>query len=90
MIVAPPEGDFMTLGIAARVGLERLVRHVAPPALVGVGNASLDGSLRAIGVTDGRVVRCTEGFLGEANCDLRSILIKGVRLWASSGPSPRI
>jgi hypothetical protein len=90
VIVAPPEGDFMSLGIAARVALERLVQKLRPPAIVGVGNASLDGALRAIGITDGRMVRCTEGFLGEANCDLRSVLIKGVRLWAAAGRSPCI
>jgi len=84
-------GDMMALGTSGRVTLEGMLRELEPPAIVGVGNASLPGALSALGVpvTDASVLRCTPGILGEGTCDLRSLLIKGIRLWSSTPRHPR-
>lgn len=85
-IVAPPDGELLSLGVKARVALERLIRRLKPPAIIGVGNASLDGALRGIARgSSGSLVRCVEGRLGDASCDLRTLLIRGLRLWTASG-----
>lgn len=87
VIVAPPDGDFFALGVKARVALERLLHRLEPPAVIGVGNASLDGALRDITrELAGSVLRCAEGRVGEGSCDLRTLLIRGIRLWTSTGP----
>lgn len=87
VVVAPPDGDFFALGVKARVALERLLHRLGPPAIIGVGNPALDGALRDV-TRDLRasVVRCAEGRLGEGSCDLRTLLIRGIRLWTSTGP----
>ncbi|HEY2516303.1 MAG TPA: response regulator [Polyangiaceae bacterium] len=84
MVVAPPGGDFMDVGTKARVALHSLIDRLSPPAIVGVGNAALDGALRRLGVDAASSLRCVQGTLGEGNCDLRSLLVRGVRLWAST------
>jgi CheY-like chemotaxis protein len=92
MIIAPPGGDVMAIGTKARVALEALVQQLQPPAVVGVGTASLETGLRAMGISaaSGLTVRCTEGVLGQGACDLRALLIKGIRLWASTGGRPTL
>jgi CheY-like chemotaxis protein len=89
-IVAPPDGEFLAMGTSSLVALDRLFRHLPPAALVGVGNASMDERLRGIPSVAARcpTVRCVRGLLGEDACDLRSILIKGIRLWASAAAVP--
>lgn len=83
-IVAPPDGEFLSLSIKARVSLERMVQRLQPPALIGVGNPSLDASLRDIAESTTSTIRCVHGRLGDASCDLRSLLIRGIRLWTST------
>ncbi len=87
-VVAPAAGDLMSIGTKGRVGLSSYLTRFAPPAVVGVGNASLDASLRRLGAYDG-ALRCASGVLGEEGCDLRSIILRGLRLWASSGATPK-
>jgi hypothetical protein len=85
-VVAPPWGDFMAVGTKARVALHALIDRLAPPAIVGVGNGALDAALRRLGVDARSSLRCANGVLGEGSCDLRSVLVRGIRLWASTGP----
>jgi len=83
MIIAPPDGDLMTLGISSRVALEAIVQQLDPPAVVGVGNAALMDGLVKLRIGEDRLLRCTQSALGES-ADARSLLIKAVRLWAAS------
>jgi hypothetical protein len=84
-VVAPPGGDLMAVGTKARVALQSLLERLAPPAIVGVGNGALDGGLRRLAVgAPSSTVRCTSGTLGEGSCELRSVLVRGIRLWAST------
>lgn len=89
-IVAPSAGDLMSIGTRARVELDELLDTLRPPAVVGVGNAALDAALRSLDlVSSGKtLLRCAGGVLGEEDCDLRSALVKAVRLWAASGARP--
>jgi hypothetical protein len=91
VIFAPDGGDLLSLGTAARVGLEELLDDLSPPAVVAVGNAALPAGLGAIpAFSKGRLgdtmVRCTAGALGDGADDLRGLLVKGIRLWASNAP----
>ncbi len=86
VILAPPEGDLISLGTKAHVALEAYLRRVEPLAIVGVGNGALDTNLRALApvVEHAPAVRCTPGTLGDAEDELRDLLIKGIRLWATT------
>ncbi len=90
VLVAPPDGDLLSLGTAARVGLEDLLESLSSPAVVAVGNASLAQGMNAMRRVVDRpgetMVRCTVGALGEGADDLRGLLVKGIRLWASNAP----
>ena len=82
IVVAPPQGDALALGIKARVELALLVSEIAPRAVLGLGNPTLEGALRALGggFGPGIPMRCLGGALGEAGGDLRSLLADGIRL----------
>jgi CheY-like chemotaxis protein len=84
IIVAPPDGDALALGIKARVELALLVSEIAPRAVLGLGNATLEGALRSLGGGFGQGVpmRCLPGAMGEPASDLRSLIAEGVRLCA--------
>lgn len=84
-IVAPPGGDLISLGTKARVGLHGLIERLSPPAIVGIGNGALDAGLRRLLPESGSpVLRCANGTLGEGACELRAVLVRGMRLWAST------
>jgi CheY-like chemotaxis protein len=88
IIVCPPDGDVLSLGTAARASLEEVLEVLEPPAVVGVGNASLEQGLEKMRAFQRgpSLLRCINGSLGEEGADLRSLLVAGVRLWASSQP----
>jgi hypothetical protein len=88
VVVAPPEGDFLSVGASARVQIEALLQSLEPTAVLGVGNASLEANLRELPYArrQGVVMRCLMGVLGEGTTDLRSSLVEGIRLWAPSAP----
>jgi hypothetical protein len=83
-VVAPPGGDPMAVGTKARVALHALLERLAPPAVVGVGNGAVDAALRPL-VPASSTLRSAAGALGEGSCELRSVLVRGIRLWASAG-----
>jgi hypothetical protein len=83
-ILAPRGGDFLTLGVATRVQLEEFFSQFLPPALLGVGNRSLEPGLRALVKERPAAVRLVPGALGEGDCDLRALLIDGLRLCAGT------
>jgi DNA-binding response OmpR family regulator len=88
-IIAPPGGDFLTVGPTTRVELEGLLNALPPPALLAVGNSNEDGlqSFPSPHATEG-VRRITPGALGEADCDLRTILVAGLRLATPGASAP--
>jgi two-component system chemotaxis response regulator CheY len=85
VIIAPPDGDALALGIKSRVELALLVSEITPRAVLGLGNSTLEGALRALGGGFGQggvAIRCLAGALGEPNTDLRALLAEGIRLCA--------
>jgi len=89
IVVCPPDGDVLSLGTAARASLEEVLEVLEPPAVVGVGNGSLEQGLERMRAFQRgpSLLRCINGSLGEEGADLRSLLVAGVRLWASSQPA---
>jgi hypothetical protein len=88
-ILAPRGGDFLSLGVATRVQLEEFFSQFLPPALLGVGNRSLEPGLRALVKERPAAVRLVPGALGGGDCDLRALLIDGLRLCAGSTTKER-
>jgi CheY-like chemotaxis protein len=84
LIVAPPDGDALALGIKARVELARLGADLSPRAVLGLGNPALEGALKALGEGFAVPLRCLQGTLGAT--DLRALLVEGVRLSAGLPP----
>jgi CheY-like chemotaxis protein len=91
VFVCPPGGNLLALSTQARLGLSQLIEHLAPPAVVGVGNQALAQGLAEIRVfREGKsILRCTEGAIGDLSDDLRGLLVKGIRLWASTASPPQ-
>jgi hypothetical protein len=89
VIVAPPQGDFLSLGAKGTVELSNLLDHIRPAAVIGVGNAALPEKLAALpAIKRARPpLHCLRGTLGVADADVRAVLAAGVRLWASTAPA---
>jgi CheY-like chemotaxis protein len=88
LIIAPRDGDFLTVGAATRVELEGFLSQLRPAAILGIGNRSLEPGLRGLvslkeTPADLRVV---PGALGQPDCDLRAILVEGLKAWTTSAP----
>jgi DNA-binding response OmpR family regulator len=89
-IIAPPDGDYQSLGTKARVELEQLVGWLKPTAILGVGNNLLKANLmKFAGLQTEGHLRCQPGFVGEGRADLRALLVEGIRLWALRAPPER-
>lgn len=86
VVLAPPRGDIMALGMQARVALKSLFDEFSVSAVVGVGHATLEEGLARIGIasTTERLVCCLRGVLGDSSLDLRRLLLYSLRLWLSS------
>jgi CheY-like chemotaxis protein len=83
-IVAPPCGELLGLGTRGRALLDKYLRQVSPPAVLGLGNATLEESLTAL-VADARpgaLVGIEQGELLRADVPLRDLLVRGLQLWA--------
>ncbi|HLL24666.1 MAG TPA: DUF4388 domain-containing protein, partial [Kofleriaceae bacterium] len=91
VILAPPSGDVMSLGIRARIALESMLRRLRPQVLLIVGNRSLqaDGALRDLGRYAETVV-FADGGLGESSDDLRGLLAQGIRAWGAMPIDTRV
>lgn len=87
VIVAPPEGDFLSVGVRGRSDLELLLEKLMPPTMIGVGNPSLQETLTTLPAVANGICRLKTvvGTLGEGVGDLRSVLVEGVRLWEAQG-----
>ena len=94
VIVAPADGDGLSLGTKARFQLSEIVSHLRPQALLGVGNPALDTALHAVARTEQGApagnpvpIRCLSGALGASPHDLRLVLAEGIRLCAGQAPA---
>ena len=85
LVVAPPGGDFIGMGTKERVALEQLGEELPAPAVLLIGNAALRPTSPGAAALARRARRvdCVAGALGDGACDLRSLLGRGIRLWAA-------
>ena len=84
VIVAPPAGDALAVGVKARVELADLIARLSPPAVLVLGNPVLKKALRGPGGGPGTetAIRCLPTALGEPGTELRAVLAEGIRLCA--------
>jgi hypothetical protein len=84
-IIAPPGGDFLSVGTDVRVQLEELLSRLRPRVVLGVGHQSMMEALPQLPYLRRPDVRTASisGVLGKGLADLRSILVYGIRLWAA-------
>lgn len=89
VILAPRNGDFLSLSVEAQVGLVALLQRVRPLALLGVGNASMGQGIDELQVRAGTSipVRLMRSSLDQAGADLRDILLEGIGIWAEQAPA---
>jgi CheY-like chemotaxis protein len=91
VIVAPPSGDVMGLGLRARIALESLLRRFRPQVLLVVGNPSIqqESALRDLaGHADAQ--EFAAGVLGESSDELRGLLARGIRAWGQAPDDTRV
>lgn len=89
-IIAPPGGDFLSVGTDARVQLESLLERLQPTVVMGVGSSALRESLPQLAYLQRPDVRTTHlsGTLGKGATDLRTVLVHGIRFWAGNAAAP--
>jgi len=91
VILAPPSGDVMGLGLRTRIALENLLRRFRPQVLLVVGNPSIqqESALRDLACyADAQ--EFAVGVLGESSDELRGLLVRGIRAWGEAPVDTRI
>ena len=91
VILAPPSGDVMGLGLRARIALENLLRKFQPQVLLAVGNPSLqqETALRDV-ACHADVADFATGVLGDSADELRVLLARGIRTWSQCPDDTRV
>jgi CheY-like chemotaxis protein len=91
VILAPPSGDVMGLGIRTRVALENMLRRFHPPVLLVVGNPSIQRE-SALGNLTRHADRheLAAGVFGDSADDLRGLLVRGIRAWHEALSDTRV
>jgi CheY-like chemotaxis protein len=91
VIIAPPSGDVMGLGLRTRIALENLVRKFLPQVLLVVGNPSIqqESAIRDLACY-ADVLEFAVGVLGDSSDELRRLLVRGVRAWGASSDDTRV
>lgn len=82
VIVAPPHGDILSLTLKARSEMEVLLQRLQPPAVLGLGNAALEPSLRSV-LTHAHCeseLRCVSANLSDNGADLREHLLDALHI----------
>jgi hypothetical protein len=95
VVLAPPEGDFLSVGTKPRVELTGLFERLAPVAALAVGNEALAANLKELPSfrKPAFSLKYVRGVLGEGRADARALIAEGIRLWGSSkpeAPSPAV
>ena len=87
-ILAPADGDFLSMGTRARVEIENLLAYTAPQTFMSLGNETLGSNLEEFEAIRSRTFPTTSfaGTLGSGNTDFRSVLVQGIRAWAKDAP----
>ena len=91
VILAPPSGDIMGMGLRTRIALESLLRKFHPQVLLAVGNPSIqqESALRdLVGHADAQ--EFAVGVLGESSDELRGLLARGIRAWGQAPSDTRV
>jgi DNA-binding response OmpR family regulator len=85
VILAPPSGDMMGLGLRTRIALENLLRRLHPQVLLAVGNPSLqqESALRDL-ASHADAPEFAVGVLGDSADELRGLLARGIRAWGQA------
>jgi uncharacterized protein DUF4388 len=91
VILAPPSGDMMGLGLRARIALENLLRRFHPQVLLAVGNPSLpqESALRDL-ASHADAQEFAVGVLGDSADELRGLLARGIRAWGQAPVDHRV
>jgi CheY-like chemotaxis protein len=91
VILAPPSGDVMGLGLRTRIALENLLRKFRPQVLLVVGNPSIqqESALRDL-ACHADAQEFAVGVLGESSDDLRGLLARGIRAWGEAPAETRV
>lgn len=91
VIVAPPSGDVMGLGLRARIALENLLRKLHPQVLLVVGNPSIleESALRDL-TCHADAQEFAAGVLGESSDELRGLVARGIRAWGQAPSDTRV
>jgi DNA-binding response OmpR family regulator len=91
VILAPPSGDVMGLGLRARIALENLLRKFHPQVLLVVGNPSIqqESALRDL-ASHADSQEFAVGVLGESSDELRGLLARGIRAWGQAPVDTRV
>lgn len=91
VIVAPPSGDVMGLGLRTRIAVENLLRKFHPQVLLVVGNTSLqhESALRDL-ACHADAQELAAGILGESSDELRGLLARGIRAWGQAPVDTRV
>ena len=91
VILAPPSGDIMGLGIRTRVALENLLRKFHPQVLLVVGNPSIlqESALRDL-ARYADVQEFAAGVFGDSADELRGLLVRGIRAWGDAPTDTRV
>jgi DNA-binding response OmpR family regulator len=88
VILAPADGDFLSVGTKARLELTGFLERLTPAAALAVGNEALAANLKEIPSFRRPTfpLKYVRGVLGEGRADARALVAEGIRLWGSSKP----
>ena len=86
-LIAPPRGDFLSVGTRARVELDALLTQLPPQLVLGIGSASLRVQMAELPAIRNRQLPFwhSPGALGEGGVDLRAVLVQALLLWGQRG-----
>jgi len=91
VILAPPTGDIMGLGLRTRIALENQLRRFQPQVLLVVGNPSIqqESALHDL-ARHADVQDLAVGVLGASSDELRGLLARGIRAWGQAPSDTRV
>jgi DNA-binding response OmpR family regulator len=90
-IVAPRDGDMVAIGAQTRALIDRFLDKTRPDMVLGVGTSALQQHMVELDAVEEHSipVRCVRGVLGDGRCELRGVLVEGLRRWGALGEERR-